>query len=312
MIKEGNLGPQEAICLITITIVTRVFFTSPSVITRFVGSAGWLMTLISATTAMIIFYLVLLLLRKWPGKNIIEIYELSTGRYIGFIFSFALFAGFLIDSAALLREFTEVMKVYVLPISPPSYIMGIFFAGVFVVCIFGLEAQARLARVVAPVLLVSLIVVLLLAAKNYSLHRLNPIFGYGLDRVLLRGIRRNSVYGYAIITAVIAGSLQGIEHIKKIGYTSIIISGIIISVCVLCFSLTFPYYVAQEITSPLYEMVSLVDHGRFFQRLDPLFLFTWIIATLIAVTAEVYMAASIYCRMFRIQDIKPIIAPICV
>jgi len=261
---------------------------------------------------MVIFTLVYLLLCKWPGKNIIEIYELSVGRFIGTIFSFALFAGFLIDSAALLREFTEVMKVYVLPVSPPSYIMGLFLIGVLVVGIFGLETQARLARVVAPVLFISLVAVLILAMQNYSIYRLLPIFGYGLDKIIIRGIRRNSVYGYSIIAAIIAGSLQGIEHIKKIGYTSIIISGIIISICLLCFSLTFPYYAAQEITSPLYDMVSLIDYGRFFQRLDPVFLFTWNIATLLAVTVEVYMAASVYCKMFKIQDIRPIIASTCI
>lgn len=312
MIKEGKFGPQEAISLITITIVARVFFTSPSVITRFVGSAGWLMTLISAATALVIFSLVYLLLRKWPGKNLIDIYELSAGRFIGSIFSLALFAGFLIDGSALLREFTEVMKVYVLPVSPPSYIMGLFLIGVLIVSIYGLETQARLARVLAPVLFIGLVAVLILAGQNYSIHRLSPFFGYGLDKIIIRGIRRNSVYGYSIIAAIIAGSLQGLEHIKKVGYASIIISAILISGCVLCFSLTFPYYTAQEITSPLYEMVSLIDYGRFFQRLDPIFLFTWNIATLLAVTVEVYMAASIYCKVFRIQDIRPIIASMCV
>ena len=105
--------------------------------------------------------------------------------------------------------------MYVLPLSPPSYIMGLFLIGVIVVSIFGLETQARLARVVAPVLLIGLIIVLLLAAQNYEPHRLNPIFGYGLNRILLHGVLRNSVYAYPIIAAVIAKSLQGTEHIKR-------------------------------------------------------------------------------------------------
>ena len=59
-------------------------------------------------------------------------------------------------------------------------------------------------------------------------------------------------------------------------------------------------------------MLSLIEYGRLFQRLDPVFLFTWNIATLLAVTVEVYMAASVYCKMFKIQDIRPIIASTCI
>ena len=299
MIKEGKFGPQEAISLITITIVTRVFFTSPSVITRIVGTAGWFMTLISATTAMASFTITYLLLKRWPDKNLIEIYEISLGKYIGFFFSATLSISFIIDSGGVLREFSEVMKVYVLPLSPPSYIMGLFLFGVIVMSTLGLETQARFARLVAPTLLIGMIIVLLLANQNYQVHRIQPIFGYGLKTVVFHGILRNSVYGYTIIAAIIAGSLQGIKHIKKIGYTSIILSGVLISVSLLCFTLTFPYFVAQEVTSPLYQMVSLIDYGRFFQRLDSLFLFVWNISTLIAVTIEVYISASIYCKMLK-------------
>ena len=307
MIREGKFGPQEAICLITITIVSRIFFTSPSVLIRYVGSAGWLMTLISTATAIVGFTIVYLLIKMWPGKNLIEIYEIIFGRYIGILISVTLLVGFIIDSGAVLREFAEVMKVYVLPLSPPSYIIGLLLFGVIVVGIRGLETQARFARMVGPTLLISLISVLLLSTQNYQTHRLNPIFGYGFNNIIIHGLRRNSVYGYTIIVAVIASSLQGTKNIKKIGYTSIILSGVLISACLLSFSLTFPYYTAQEITSPLYQMVSLLDYGRFFQRLDPLFLFVWIIATLIAVTIEIYIASGIYCKMFKIQDVKPII-----
>ncbi|HOJ10035.1 MAG TPA: GerAB/ArcD/ProY family transporter [Clostridiales bacterium] len=310
MVKEGKFGPQEAISLITITIVIRVFFTSPSITTRFVGSAGWYMTLISAATAAAGFTIIYLLIKKFPDKDLIEIYEITLGPYIGSLFSFAVFLIFIIDAGIVLREFTEVMKVYVLPLSPPSYIIGIFVLGVIVLGILGLETQARFARLIAPVLLISFIAGLILAAPNYQVHRIKPVFGYGLGNVVIHGLFRSSVYGYAIIAVIIAKSLQGTKYVKMVGYTSIILSGILISSALLAFSLTFPYYIAQEVTSPLYQMTALIDFGRFFQRLDPLFLFIWNISTLIAVSIQLYISASIYSKIFRIQDIGPIIIPL--
>lgn len=52
MIKEGKFGVQEAICLTWITIVSKVFFSSPAVLARLIGSTGWYATLISAAVAL--------------------------------------------------------------------------------------------------------------------------------------------------------------------------------------------------------------------------------------------------------------------
>jgi len=148
-----------------------------------------------------------------------------------------------------------------------------------------------------------------LASQNYDLYKLTPILGYGIKRTIHYGLTRSSIYGYAVILAVIASSLQGTKHIKKIGYISIVASGILVSVAFLAFTLTFPYYTAEEVTAPLYQMMALIDYGRFFQRFDALFFFIWDISTLITVSLELYIAASIYCKMFRIQNIKPVIIP---
>lgn len=307
LIKEGKFGPQEAISLITITIVTMVFFTSPSSLARVVGTATWYMTLISAATAALGFTFVYLLLKRFPGKNIVEIFEITLGRFLGFIFSGLLLALFLLCPATLLRDFTEIMKVYVFPLSPPSYIMGFFIIGVILLGILGLETQARFSRLVAPILLVAFVAALILASQNYDLYKLTPILGYGIKSTIYHGLTRSSVYGFVVILAVIASSLQGTKHIKKIGYISIVASGILVSAAVLAFTLTFPYSTAEEVTSPLYQMMALIDYGRFVQRFDALFFFIWDISTLIAVSLELYIAASIYCKMFRIQDIRPVI-----
>ena len=312
MIREGKFGPQEAISLITITIVSRVFFTSPGILVRYVGTATWYMTLISAAVAAFGFTFVYLLLKRFPGKDIVEIFEITFGRVIGFVFSAILMLFFIISPATVLREFIEVIKVYVLPLSPPSYLIGIAVVGIVILGILGLETQVRLSRLLAPLLLVSFILVIVLSFQNFDFHRITPILGYGVPSTLYHGFSRSSVYGYVVILAVIAGSLQGNKHIKRIGYTSIILSCVLISAALLAFTLTFPYYTAQEITSPMYQMTALIDYGRFIQRIDPIFLFIWNISTLIALSIEVYAASSIYCKMFRIQDIRPVIVPVAI
>lgn len=312
MIKEGKIGVQEAVCLITIAITTRVFFTSPGVLADVLGTTGWYMTLISAAGGALGFTFVYLLLKRFPGKNLVEIFDKVFGRWIGFAVSFLLAVIFMLNAAIMLREFTDVMKVYVLELSPPAFIMGIFVIGVAVAAFMGLEAIARFSKLIAYFLLTAFIAVLVLSWQNYEVHRLTPLLGNGLDKTFYHGALRSTVYADAIILGVIAGPMQGVNHIKKAGYRAILLSGLLISVSFIAFSLTFPYYTAAEITAPMYQMASLIDYGRFIQRLESLFLFVWNISTFISVSISFYISLSVYSKVFRIQNIRPIILPACV
>ena len=97
------------------------------------------------------------------------------------------------------------------------------------------------------------------------------------------------------------------EFIKKEGVASLILSAVIISISILAFALTFPYYVSQEITAPMFELSSLIDYGRYIQRIESIFLFVWVLSTFISAGVVFYAFVWIYCRAFQVQDKIPII-----
>lgn len=310
MIKEGKIGVQEAICLVTIAIVNKIFFTSPGYLTRAVGNTGWYMTLIAMCSALVFFTFIYLLLKRFPGKNIVEIYDAVLGRIGGFLFSFILMASFLLYCGVLIREFVDVTKVYVFPITPPSALIGALLIVATFSVFLGLEAIGRTAKLFAYVALFGYILVVFLSSEHFNVAFLFPILGYGLDRTVTTGLMRSSAYAEVLILAVFAGSLQGSRHIKKAGYISLLLSGFLLSLGILCFTLEFEYTSVQEITAPIYIVVRIIKYGPFFQRLDPLFLFIWIITTIILVSSLFYTTVSIYCKIFRLQDKRPVIIPV--
>lgn len=46
--------------------------------------------------------------------------------------------------------------------------------------------------------------------------------------------------------------------------------------------------------------------------MDPLFLLQWIITTAIYISILFYTTVSIYCKLFRLQDARPVVIPIAV
>ncbi|HEY9059035.1 MAG TPA: endospore germination permease [Pseudobacteroides sp.] len=310
--REGKIGVQEAIALIAITISVKVYFTSPTYVSKIIGTASWYMTLISTATAILGFTFIYKLLKRFPGKDLIDAFELTLGHIVGFIASMVLLLYFLVNTSLLLREFAEVLKIYALPLTPPSFVIGMFLMMVCISCFLGLESIARTARLIGLYVLAGFLIVIILAFNNYDYHNLFPFLGNGLGKTLLAGASRSSFYGEVISLGIIATSMQGVSHIKKAGYTALTISGLIVSIALFATMMAFNYATSQEIVSRMYELSRVIRIGGFLQRLDPIFLFTWCIGTLIAISLLFYCLVKTYCKSFKIKDMRPAIIPLAV
>jgi spore germination protein KB len=309
MLKEGKFGYKEAISLIVINITSKVFFTSPSIVTKLVGTAGWYMTLISAAVAAIMFMFLYLVLKRFPGNNIMEINDIVFGKFIGSIFSLIYRVILLVIASVNMREFSEILKVFVLTESPPSFIMVIFLISVVSLAFAGLETLVRYAKFMIYILGAGLIVVILLSIPNFRMHRIHPILGNGLEKTIINGALRCSYYGEAALLGIFAASLQGSKEIKKTGLYSIYISALVTSICLFSFGMVFPYTTTIELASPMYAMAANVHLGEFLQHMEPIFVFLWNFSSFIEVAALFYGALMIYCHVFRITDKRPVILP---
>ncbi|NLO38569.1 MAG: GerAB/ArcD/ProY family transporter [Ruminiclostridium sp.] len=248
MLREGKFGVQEAVSFTTIAITAKVFFSSPTYVVQIVGTSGWLMTLISAFTTGAAFFFVYRLLRLFPGKNIIEINTHVLGNAIGSFFSLLLSFVLLLTAALNLREFIEVINVYVLPSSPPDFILYLFVTVLIILSFLGLETLVRFSKLMAYILLAGFLLIIIISVKYFELSNLFPIFGHGFNQTFINGIKRSSAYGEIMIIAVIAKSLHGIKYAKKVSIATLILSACIVTLSLLSFSLIFPYYVVLLIS----------------------------------------------------------------
>ncbi|HEX9063326.1 MAG TPA: GerAB/ArcD/ProY family transporter, partial [Clostridia bacterium] len=89
----------------------------------------------------------------------------------------------------------------------------------------------------------------------------------------------------------------------------LVISGVIYVTSFLVMLMTFSYTSLQELTSPLYAIARLIKYGPFYQRLDTIFLFLWCMASFITVSVLFYSAVSVYCKIFKLQDARPVVVP---
>jgi spore germination protein KB len=309
MIKEGKFGLFEAICLTTLIIVPKIFYTTPMVLTRDLGTAAWYGTLISCISSIIFFMLLYLLMKRFPGKNLVEVFEASLGKILGKAAAIILFGYFLYYCGANVREFLEMLKAFILPYTPPSIILFAFLSVVALIAFYGLEAVSRLAYICFLPVIGGLLIILVLASPHYQTDLFKPYLGHGLGKTLIIGIFRSSAYSEVIILAIIINSIHGLKNLKKAGIISLILSGLTISLTMFCYIITFGYSVGSENVSGVYLMSRIIYFTRFFQRIESVFLFLLVISSVVMISVVFYIALSIYCKTFSISNHRPLILP---
>ncbi|HEY9061445.1 MAG TPA: GerAB/ArcD/ProY family transporter [Pseudobacteroides sp.] len=312
MNSEGKIGVFEAVCLTTLIMTNKVFFTSIAFIVQMTGTSAWYTTLVSCAASLIFFYFLYLLLKRFPGKDIPQIYEAVLGKVAGkfLVFLFCVFAVYY--SGSTLREFVEMIKVYNLPQTPTSIIMISFLLVAVIVSYFGFECMARVCAICFIPTVAGLLLILLLASPSYSSNLLKPFGGYGIDVTLMSGFLRSSAYMEFTILTIVTGAIGGYGNFKKIGVISILLTGVIFSTSIFCYLLAFGYSSGSENISGIFELSRSIYFNRFFQRVESIFLFIWVISSVITTTVTFYISILIYCKIFKIKNHRPLILPFAV
>ena len=187
-----------------IAITIKASFSGPSNLAGFIGNTGWYMIYISAAVALLGFAFIYLVLKRFPENNISEVFELTFGRVVGFIFSGILAMYLLWTAFSGAGEFVQIIKVYNFPLSPKVYITAIYMIGVLVMSLLGLENIARFTKVTIYFTMTGFVVIYILGSQNFNTNNLFPILGNDLGKTVTTGIVRSSIFGEVILLAVFA------------------------------------------------------------------------------------------------------------
>lgn len=307
--SQGTFGTYEAVCLASIFLITKIFYMSISIIIGIKGTAAWYGTIISCTVSLILFSLISLLMKRFPNMDFAQIFEVVAGKFAGKVLILLFSVYFIFYAASSLREFIEMIKAYNLPYTPPSILIFGFIAVCAIIAYYGLEGVARVSGIFFIPVMIAVVLVLVMASPRYDLDYMKPYLGYGLKQTIKIGLLRSSDYDEIVILAFIINSIHGLKTFKKAGYISIILAGITFSLNILFNILAFTYSGGSENLSGLFELSRAIYFNRFVQRLESIFLFAWVISSLLSVSIAFFLSIDLYTKAFRIPCHKPLIFP---
>ena len=307
-----SFGNWEAAMLLTNLICAKIFLYYTRMTAEDAGTAAWILSVYISLLALIMFMVLIKLFRKFEGRDILDIAEIAGGKPLKIITGLVLTGVLLYLSVAFLREFTEEMKVVSLPTSPLSYIMFFFIIGVVVGSYLGIEAILRYNAIIVPVITVGFIAILIGVIPQIDLTNLFPLLGNGPYSIFGKGFFRVSVFAELVILFLMPPFLGNYKNVKRVGYIAIGLSSAFFIAGSMMYILTFPYPSNLESFLPIYQMARLINLGRFFQRIEAVFVFIWAMAAFIYLAATFYFMVYAIAKTSGLKYMRPLIFPFAV
>lgn len=310
-IKDGHIGWRETAALIITFTSIKVLLAFPRMQAKLGLSAGWMIPVIATALGLLGFGLIAVLMKRFPGKSIVEVSETVAGKYLGTVISLGFFAFFFYLTVMVLRQFAETVITTTLPQTPISVITAIFLAAVVYAAYMGIETIARGNWLLFPFMLLGYVTILAGVLPYFNSDNFFPLLGTGPAEILKFGMLKSSLLGEVLVLAVILPALRDREKFTRIGLMSIMISGMAMTLAVVVLIGTFtPQGAKYEAILPLYQLARLIYFGRFVQRIEALFIFVWIFAGLVEISLSLYASAVILARILKLPVYRPLVFPL--
>ncbi|MDP4094900.1 MAG: endospore germination permease [Bacillota bacterium] len=312
MKNKITFGKWEAAGLLINAISARIFLNFPRPLVESSGTAAWIQMLYVSILALIGFTIIIKLYKKFEGRDLMDISDHIGGGILRFITGIILLVTFIVVCSIILREYSENMKVIAFNVSPISFVMLFFLVGMIVAAYLGMEAIVRLHAIAIPIITVGFVIIFLGVAPFYDVSNLYPLLGNGPKKIFGSGFFALSTFSPLVYLYLMPPFIKTHKNLKRAGYIGIAFSIFFSMASVLVYEMVFGYPSGTESFLPTFELARLINYGRFFQRVESVFMFSWVISAMLYLSIILYFSAYVLQKMFRLKFYKPLIFPLVV
>lgn len=301
---DQKIGNWEAIALILTVIVNHIVLNLPKGIIASTSSGAIVNVIFISIIALLIAYLISELLKNFPSLDILDIAKFLGGKWLRALIGILFLGYFIFTTSILLRSFSEGLRIIFFPRTPVPVIMMLFLIAIVIANKLGFQAICRSNLFVMPLVLFTLFFIFFANIENFNLQGTLPILGEGVQSTFFAGLSNLFAFGGISYLYFIPPYLKDSKSSKKIALFSIGASGICLLISIATLLFLFPSSAITEEVFPIYLASRYIEFGRFFQRLDAIFLFIWIISLTSFLSIIFSFSTKISQKILNLQNTK--------
>jgi spore germination protein KB len=303
MVKE-QITDKEAICILIIFIIGS---------TAILGSGGeakndaWLAGVAGIAMAVPIVLVYARLLTLFPGKDLYEILDITTGKVFSRLLSIIYIWYSFHLGALVIRNFGEFINTVAMPETPLLFPMLCLGLVSVIAVISGVEVMGRISAYILPILMFIIGVVQLLGIPTWEPQNIKPVLGHGIVPVLKGGFSAFS-FPYAE-TVLFIGVLFSLKNQKS--YYKVYISGLLIAGGTIIVLTLRNIMILGPLTGKLYfpshSAVSKIRIGKFVERIEVTVALVFIFGVFIKTAVCLLVVCKGIAKIFNLKDYRYIV-----
>lgn len=302
----SKLENLEAIALIGIIMINKIILNFQKSIISSTGSSAWLNTIYICIIAILFTYLIVRLFKNFPNLDILDISNYLGGKFLKVIIGIMYIMLFIVISVLLIRNFSESLKIIYFNSSPIVFLIAFFVVSSCIANKYGIKVIAKVNLILAPIIFISIILILFASAKGFIFQRLLPILGYGFNETFFSGL--TNIFGFSGLAYIffLQPFLKSYKDFKKVSIISFIISSIYLFLSVICLLLVFSFVTNSNESISIYLLTRMVRNGDFIQRANAIFVLIWTLSVLSYSSITLYFMLHVTKKLTNIENTNPI------
>lgn len=268
----------------------------------------WIVVLASIVYTYIVMIPLLFLANKFKNLTMIGYLELVHGKIIGKLVGslYGLYFLFKAFNAATIQS--ELITTSILTDTSENLIV----VAMMITCIYcvsrGYEVGMRAAEMVAPVSLLTIILLLILGVNNFKSYLILPVFSDStLMSINLGAIELSTFFSEIFLLAMLVPYLENKEDINKIFIKSTIYSLGLLAIIVIICQITLGVEYMKHSNFPFLIYARSIDIFEILERIDSIAALAWLGTSLIRVSSYLMISVATFREIFNKDEREKIL-----
>ena len=310
MPERSKIGGRQATFLMTTMIFATVILFVPGITAKHAGQDAWISIILATGTGLLVARLITTLGLRFPDRTIFQFPGEILGRWPGKLIGLLYIWWFLHMTAEVIREYGSFLVTAFMPDTP----LIVFHLVVMSIAAYavrnGLEVLARSAEMFLPLILGSIIILSLLAAKDADFQRLLPVFDSGAVQIAKGAMIPLSWFGEIATIAVLLPYLNKPREAHRVAAMAVLISGLFFLVQVVGILAIFGPALTEAWMFPGLNRSRLISIANFLERLEALSMVVWVTGGFVKVAVFYWAAVLGTAQVLELKDYRPLVLPV--
>ena len=275
------------------------------------GTGGWLSALVAVVPLLIVVAVIITSLRRLPkGSGLGDLLEQGVGRIGGRVLSAVYGAWTLLAVAVFLRVYSERFL-------STTYVNGsiyLFLVAILLLTLWNsngsLGAFARMGQIFFVLLVITLVLVLGVAAGEVKIERVFPLWWQDTPDILRSSIPAMSTLSYGVLTFFLAGQTRGLTENRSMvlrwtfGFAVLLTAMQFITIGL------FGADLVSRMQVPFFMLTKEVSIGGVLERIESSIITLWVLTDVALVGLMIRSACAAWQHAFRLSDGQRLATPI--